>query len=67
MGWSGRATALSAGKLARGAKRKEHVMTEKPASVIAVIGVDIGKNTFHVVGLDERGAIALRQKWSRAR
>ena len=32
---------------------------------IAVIGIDIGKNSFHVVGLDERGAIALRQKWSR--
>jgi hypothetical protein len=25
----------------------------------------IGKNSFHVVGLDERGAIVLRQKWSR--
>ena len=34
-------------------------------SVIAVIGIDIGKNSFHVVGLDERGAIVLRQKWSR--
>jgi transposase len=41
-------------------------MAEKLASVIAVIGIDIGKNTFHVVGLDERGAIALRQKWSRS-
>jgi transposase len=35
------------------------------SSVIAVIGIDIGKNSFHVVGLDERGAIVLRQKWSR--
>jgi hypothetical protein len=26
---------------------------------------DIGKNSFHVVGHDERGAIVLRQKWSR--
>src|SRR5271168_4552411 len=26
---------------------------------------DIGKNSFHVVGLDTRGAIVLRQKWSR--
>ena len=32
---------------------------------VAVIGIDIGKNTFHVVGLDDRGAIVLRQKWSR--
>ena len=30
-----------------------------------MIGIDIGKNSFHVVGLDERGAIVLRQKWSR--
>jgi len=40
-------------------------MSEKHKSVIAVIGIDIGKNSFHVVGLDGRGAIALRQKWSR--
>ena len=39
-------------------------MSEKHNSVIAVIGIDIGKNSFHVVGLDGRGAIALRQKWS---
>ncbi|WP_027576067.1 IS110 family transposase [Bradyrhizobium sp. WSM1743] len=32
---------------------------------IAVIGIDIGKNSFHVVGHDPRGAIVLRQKWSR--
>jgi transposase len=25
----------------------------------------IGRNSFHAVGLDQRGAIALRQKWSR--
>ena len=29
------------------------------------MGIDIGKNSFHVVGLDQRGAIVLRQKWSR--
>ena len=40
-------------------------MSEKHNSVIAVIGIDIGKNSFHLVGLDGRGAIALRQKWSR--
>ena len=33
---------------------------------VATIGIDIGKNSFHVVGLDERGAIVLRQKWSRS-
>jgi transposase len=40
-------------------------MARKLNSVIAVIGIDIGKNSFHVVGLDERDAIVLRQKWSR--
>ena len=42
-------------------------MTEILKSKIAAIGIDIGKNWFHVVGLDGRGAIALRQKWSRGR
>ena len=29
------------------------------------MGIDIGKNSFHIVGLDQRGAIVLRQRWSR--
>jgi transposase len=33
-------------------------------NAIAVVGVVIGKNSFHVVALDDRGAIVLRQKWS---
>ena len=36
------------------------------STTIAVIGIDIGKNSFHVVGLDRRGAIILSQKWSRS-
>jgi hypothetical protein len=36
-------------------------MSQTPKTV----GIDIGKNSFHVVGHDERGAIVLRQKWSR--
>ena len=31
----------------------------------SVIGIDIGKNSFHIIGQDQRGAIVLRQKWSR--
>ena len=30
-----------------------------------VVGIAIGKNSFHLVGQDRRGAIVLRQKWSR--
>jgi transposase len=40
-------------------------MSEKLNTAVAVMGIDIGKNSFHVIGLDARGAIALRQKWSR--
>ena len=40
-------------------------MSQKLNSEIAVIGIDIGKNSFHLVGQDERGALVLRQKWSR--
>lgn len=41
--------------------------TAKPNAepVIAVIGIDIGKYSFHVVGFDRGGKILLRQKWSR--
>src|ERR1700683_5065883 len=34
-------------------------------TAIAVVGIDVGKNSFHIVGLDSRGAILLHQKWSR--
>jgi transposase len=40
-------------------------MSEKLNSKIAVIGIDIGKNSFHIVGQDRRGVLVLRQKWSR--
>ena len=40
-------------------------MSQNPNIAVAVVGIDIGKNSFHVVGLDQRGAIVLRQKWSR--
>jgi len=40
-------------------------MSLKSEKKIAVIGIDIGKNSFHLVGLDKRGAMVLRQKLSR--
>jgi transposase len=40
-------------------------MSQSLNSAAAVVGIDIGKNSFHVVGLKQCGAIALRQKWSR--
>ena len=40
-------------KLLRGTKDKEHAMSQTPNTVI---GIDIGKNSFHVVGHDARAA-----------
>jgi transposase len=45
---------------------KSTAMSSKSSSAVATMGIDIGKNSFHVIGLDARGAIVLRQKWSRA-
>jgi transposase len=41
-------------------------MSEQLKATIAVMGIDIVKNSFHIVGLDDRDAIALRQKWWRS-
>jgi hypothetical protein len=34
---------------------------------VTTIGIDMGKNTLHMIGLDSRGAIVLREKVSRGR
>ena len=47
-------------RLARGANDKEHAVSQNLSSAIASIGINIGKNSFHVVGLDARGSIVLR-------
>jgi transposase len=36
-------------------------MPETVKTAVAAMGIDIGKNSFHVVGL--RGKIVLRQRW----
>jgi hypothetical protein len=48
--------------LARGSKDKQHAMSQNLNNPVALIGIDIVKNSFHVVGPDDRGAIARRQK-----
>jgi transposase len=40
-------------------------MSHNLSDAVGVVGIDIGKTSFHVVGLCSRGAIVLRQKWSR--
>jgi len=41
-------------------------MTRKATEQVTTIGIDIGKNTFHLIGLDSEGNIALRRKLSRS-
>jgi transposase len=43
-------------------------MSWKTDAVVAhTIGIDTGKNTLHLIGLDDNGAIVLREKVSRDR
>ena len=63
MGWPGRAqrpktTVEQGGEASKLKELKMHTHQKSPDPV-ATIGLDIGKNTFHLVGLDKRGAIAM--------
>jgi transposase len=42
-------------------------MSQKTAAVVRTIGIDTGKNTLHLIGLDDKGAIVLREKVARGR
>src|SRR6478736_3326075 len=43
-------------------------MSHKPAATVAhTIGIDTGKNILHLIGLDDQGAIVLREKIARGR
>ena len=53
MEWSGRAPAPAAREAGEGVNPKENAMPQKLETAIAVIGIDIGKNSFHVVGHDK--------------
>jgi hypothetical protein len=35
---------------------------KKDIAVVRAIGIDTGKNTLHMIGLDEKGAIVPREK-----
>lgn len=41
--------------------------SKSDTAVARTIGIDTGKNTLHMIGLDEKGAIVLREKVSRTR
>jgi transposase len=40
-------------------------MSKAPLPPIATLGIDIGKNSFHLIDLDTHGAIVRRQKLGR--
>jgi len=42
----------------KGRQDKEHAMSQTLKTSIAVIGIDIGKNSFHLVGVDRRGVLS---------
>src|SRR5262249_36549391 len=67
MGWTRRAPAPPSRIAGSGLQNQEHSMprTINRLEAVATTGIDIGKNTFHLVGLDRNGAIVLSQKLSR--
>ena len=56
-------------RVRRGLVRRRSAVMPRTSTVHAVttIGMDMGKNTLHMIGLDRRGAIVLREKASRGR
>ena len=55
MGWSGPCPGLAIKPNWQGAsKTKELAMSQKLDSAITVIGIDIGKNAFHIVAMRKR-------------
>ena len=43
-------------------------MSQKTATTVAhTIGIDTGKTTLHLIGLDDKGTIVLREKVARGR
>src|SRR5262245_23785257 len=68
MGWTGRAPAPNDSQSAWGAYQEEHPMPRaSTVHAVIAIGIDMGKSTLHMVGLDSCGAIVLREKLSRGR
>src|ERR1700757_4945231 len=48
-------------------QQKEHHAMPKSNTAVVTIGIDPGKNTLHLVGLDARGEIVLREKVARTK
>src|SRR5215469_1628722 len=66
-GMDGRAPAKPASMLVGGNQEEQHAMRRKFDTAVVTIGIDPGKNTLHLVGLDARGEIVLREKVARTK
>src|SRR5580704_13864513 len=70
MGWTGRAPAANGSQSRMGLRRTRgaRAMSRTTSAVAAsTIGIDTGKHTLHLIGLDEQGVIVLREKLARGR
>jgi hypothetical protein len=67
MGWTRRAPAPPSRKGGTGLPTRgtSHATQDHQPEAVPTIGIEIGKTTFHLIGLDKMGAIVLRQKLSR--
>jgi hypothetical protein len=50
-----------------GDSRRNRAMPRKSNAAVVSIGIDPGKNTLHLIGLDARGEIVLREKVARSK
>src|SRR5215831_15915039 len=57
MGWTGGAPTSTPASSRGLTQARSPVMPRHSKDTVAVLGIDIGKNTFHLVGLNKRGAI----------
>src|SRR6201984_1084389 len=55
------------GRRGLGRKRSTTMPRTTTLHAVTTIGRDMGKNTLHLIGLDARGAIVLREKVARGR
>src|SRR6202161_2105060 len=67
MGWPGPSPAPNGSESTWGLTRIRSTAMPRTSAVHAVttLGIDMGKNTLHMIGLDTRGGIVLREKVSR--
>jgi hypothetical protein len=54
-------------KEAIGQQRSTRISRASTVHTVSTIGIDMGKSTLHMIGLDSSGAIVLREKISRGR